>query len=129
MNRLKELRNARGIKQETVATFLQVANGTYSRYENGHIVMTPKTLCKLSEYFNVAIDYIIGNIDYPLSIDKMGTLYKLSHKDIDFILGNNKLFSIEDKSNRFKELSELFNSLSIEEIRKMVIIVKALNNE
>lgn len=67
MKNLVKIRKAKGLKQEQVAEFLQMKRGSYGKYERGERKPDPDTLIKLSELFDVAIDYLVGNIDVPVS--------------------------------------------------------------
>ena len=67
MNRLKFLRTEKGENLERIAKYLGVSIQTISNYENGKREMTPDTIIKLAEYFNVSTDYLLGksNIRNP----------------------------------------------------------------
>ena len=60
MNRLKFLRNEKGENLEKIAKYLDVSIQTISNYENEKREMTPDTIIKLAEYFNVSTDYLLG---------------------------------------------------------------------
>lgn len=60
MNRLRFLRNEKGESLEKIATYLNVTIQTVSNYENEKRDMTPNTIIKLAEYFNVSTDYLLG---------------------------------------------------------------------
>ena len=81
MNRLKYLRTERGENLEKVAEYLNVSIQTISNYENEKRDMTPDTIIKLAEYFNVSTDYLLGKSDIrnpekvqndPLGLAKIG---------------------------------------------------------
>lgn len=63
MNRLKLLREERGMKQSTLGDLLNVKDSAISKYESEKIPLTGDTLIKLSEIFEVSIDYILGISD------------------------------------------------------------------
>lgn len=63
MNRLKFLRNEKGENLEKIAKHLDVSIQTVSNYENEKREMTPETIIKLAEYFNVSTDYLLGKTD------------------------------------------------------------------
>lgn len=63
MNRLKFLRNERGESLEKIAQYLNVTIQTISNYENEKRDMTPDTIIKLSDYFGVSTDYLLGKSD------------------------------------------------------------------
>ena len=59
-NRLKFVRERRGIKQLEVAKFLNISKSTYSNYENENYVIPLKHLINFSNFINVSIDYLFG---------------------------------------------------------------------
>lgn len=63
MNNLKNLRKEKGESQLTVAEAIGLTRSAYCNYENGLREPDFNTLQKLSEYFGVSIDYILGNTD------------------------------------------------------------------
>lgn len=63
MNRLKFLRNERNESLEKIADYLNVTLQTISNYENEKRDMTPSTIIKLAEYFDVSIDYLLCKSD------------------------------------------------------------------
>lgn len=56
---IKEIRIDNDIKQKEVADYLNVSQNTYSQYETGVISLTAEILIKLSDYYNVSIDYLL----------------------------------------------------------------------
>ncbi|MDL2211852.1 XRE family transcriptional regulator [Erysipelotrichaceae bacterium OttesenSCG-928-M19] len=67
MNKIKELREAkssisnRKITQQDLAELLGVDRATISNYERGTHEPSQQSLFTLSEYFNVSVDYLLGN--------------------------------------------------------------------
>lgn len=61
MRRIAILRRELGMKQSDLSEILNVSQQTISKYENGKADPDPETLRKLSDLFNVSVDYIIGN--------------------------------------------------------------------
>ena len=57
--RLKELREDADLKQKVLADYLNIKQNTYSQYENGQRQIPIDALIKLSEFYNVSIDYIV----------------------------------------------------------------------
>lgn len=66
MNRLKALREERGMKQSELGKLLNVKDAAISKYESGKVPLTGDTLLQLSKIFNVPIDYILGNEKYSV---------------------------------------------------------------
>lgn len=58
--RLKELRNNKGITQEQMAKILEVSRGHYGMWEIGKETIPLKKLNFLSNHFNICMDYLIG---------------------------------------------------------------------
>lgn len=63
--RLKELRKARGISQQKLATDLSTNQNTISRYETGEREPGILELIKIADYFHISIDYLVGRTDNP----------------------------------------------------------------
>ena len=60
MNRIRELRKQKDMTQKELAKHLQVADSTLSYWEMGKYEPDNEALMKLSRFFHVPIDYIIG---------------------------------------------------------------------
>ena len=60
MNRLKELREARGMTMKEVAQRLGMPYTTYVNYEKGLREPNSETLIVLADFFETSIDYLIG---------------------------------------------------------------------
>lgn len=60
-NRLKHLRKEQKISQADMAKLIDVTPQAYSRYELGQRELGYEMLCKLADYFNVSVDYLIGH--------------------------------------------------------------------
>lgn len=85
MNRLRFLRSEKGEGLEKIAKYLNVTVQTISNYETEKRDMTPNTILKLAEYFNVSTDYLLGKSDVrnPEQIDSDKINIGLSKKDYD----------------------------------------------
>jgi transcriptional regulator with XRE-family HTH domain len=59
-NRIAELRKKKGLTQIDLAAYLQISRQAYSSYETGKYEMDIKTLCLLSDFYDVTADYLIG---------------------------------------------------------------------
>jgi len=64
MNRLKELREGKGLKQKDMASFLGKTPQAYSLYELGQRNIDNNSLSKLASFFDVTIEYLLGVEDY-----------------------------------------------------------------
>lgn len=61
---LKLIRNQRKINQLKVATDLNISREALSHYENGKRSPDIYMLRKLSEYFNVSIDFLVNGEEF-----------------------------------------------------------------
>ena len=60
MNRIRELRKNKDMTQKELAKHLQIADSTLSYWEMGKYEPDNDALMKLSRFFQVPIDYILG---------------------------------------------------------------------
>lgn len=60
MNRVKELRIEKGMKQDDLAEILAVKRQTISKYETGLNDLDTGTIRRLCEIFGVTADYLLG---------------------------------------------------------------------
>lgn len=58
--RLKEARKNARLSQQKVADYIGVSQNTYSYWENGKYNIDNESLKKLSELFDVSVDYLLG---------------------------------------------------------------------
>lgn len=60
MNRIRELREKKKMKQSDLGRLLNVKDAAISKYETGKVPLTADTIIKLSEIFHVSTDYLLG---------------------------------------------------------------------
>jgi len=65
--RLKELREINMKTQIEISNFLNIKQNTYSQYETCQRQIPINLLIKLSQFYNVSVDYILGltDVDIP----------------------------------------------------------------
>lgn len=61
---LKTIRKQRHLNQQKVALDLNITREALSHYENGRREPSLAMLVKMSDYFNVSIDYLITGKDF-----------------------------------------------------------------
>lgn len=59
-DRIRELREDRGLTQREVAGILSTTQQVYSRYENGKQELPVRHLIALCRYYHVSSDYMLG---------------------------------------------------------------------
>lgn len=86
MNRIKELREARGMTQIRLSIELEVSQETISAYEKEKYFPSYQSLLKLSEIFGASIDYIMGLSDkmtVERSLDKQDEIILSMLRTVD----------------------------------------------
>ncbi len=63
VERIRELREDRDLKQKDIANFLQTTQQVYSRYEMGITEIPVRHIISLSKFYKVSTDYILGLTD------------------------------------------------------------------
>ena len=112
MNRIKELRELKNIKQSDFARELNVSQGTLSNWERGVHDPDTDSLLKISEFFNISVDYILGKSEIPLpkSIDEIDIDYcalklnwGIAYHMLDAIKSKISEFPDDRQSQKMKE--------------------------
>ena len=62
--RLKELRQEKGVSQKEIAKTIGISVSAYSNYEQGIREPSNEILIRLCKYFNVTSDYLLGLNEY-----------------------------------------------------------------
>ena len=60
MNRIMELRQAKGMTQDELGQILNVGKGAVSRYEQDKRQLTPEAIHRICDYFGCTADYLLG---------------------------------------------------------------------
>ena len=61
---MQQLREEKNLSQGVLAKELEVTRQAYSRYERGERELGYEALAKLAKFFDVSIDYLLGNSTY-----------------------------------------------------------------
>ena len=92
----KRLCDERGISCNKAATNIGLSNATATKWKKTGATPSGETLSKIATYFNVPIEYLLGNEDNPPAHDILDDV------DIAFY-GNYKELS-EDEKNTVRDL-------------------------
>ncbi|CDF12195.1 dNA-binding helix-turn-helix protein [Mycoplasma sp. CAG:776] len=63
MERLRDIREDRDLKQKDIAQILNVSQQTYSRYETNEISIDKESLIKLAQFYHTSVDYLLELTD------------------------------------------------------------------
>ena len=61
--KMKELRQDSQLTQNKISQILGVNRVSYNRYENNEREIPIEILCKLADYYEVSLDYLVGRED------------------------------------------------------------------
>ena len=61
--RLKDLREDHDLTQKTVSTFLNISQVAYSYYEINKRSIPLELLCRLADFYNTSVDYLLFRTD------------------------------------------------------------------
>lgn len=106
-NRLKIIRENKGISQMQVYKDIGIHNKTLSGYERGVSEPDLQTLFLLATYYKVSTDYLLGITD----VKNPSTTYKMPNHGLDENLG--KLINVSQNLSpeQLQKLSEFLESL------------------
>lgn len=83
-NRIKQLREEKGIKQEELARMLSVSPSTVGMYEINKREPNNEITINLANFFNVSVDYLLGNSEFRTKEDELDNYLNKEFKN-DFI--------------------------------------------
>jgi len=63
--RIRNLREDKDLTQTQMGEILFCSQRVYSNYERGDIDIPTKTLCRLADFHEVSVDYLLGRTDNP----------------------------------------------------------------
>lgn len=71
MNRLKELRQKKGLLQSDIAKIINKSDRAVGQYEREERDPSSETWIKLANYFNVTLDYLLGKSNFEHNINQI----------------------------------------------------------
>jgi transcriptional regulator with XRE-family HTH domain len=70
--RLAALRKEAGLTQKQLCAFLKMDDSAISSYEIGKSMPDYELLIEIAKYFNVSIDYLLGQTNEKVPLDREG---------------------------------------------------------
>jgi transcriptional regulator with XRE-family HTH domain len=83
INNLKKIRKSRGIEVPKIAEFLNISSSMYYGLESGDKTLSEEYLIKLSDFYNVTIDFLLGRTKNPQGYILEGDMLPKELRDID----------------------------------------------
>lgn len=124
--RLKQLRNEKGLSQQDLSSQLNVPRTTLSSWETGN--RTPELLAMetLADFFSVSIDYLMGRSDYrnPIYVGELAeSINKILQEDVSLADFIEKLTDRKELHIIAKKLKDL-PSKSIHRLIKIIDVLE-----
>lgn len=104
--RLKKMREEKGLTQEELGKIINVSKPSISRYEAGTNEPNNETLKKLANFFDVSLDYLMGYSDIKEPANKI-----LSDKETTIALHNENGYDDKLPPEARKELDDFVEFL------------------
>jgi transcriptional regulator with XRE-family HTH domain len=122
-NRIKELREQKGIKQIDLAEYLNVSQATLSNWERNVFNPDKESLISIADYFGTTTDYILGRADSinTADINTQNANSPKGTKDLQMINPLPDGFSPEES-----ELCRIYRLLGVKQRHKLMSVAFAL---
>lgn len=101
MIRLKALRTEKGLSQKEIAEYLGISQPAYANYERQAREADYETLKKLSDFFNVSIDFILGKTEQKQDDD-------ISLDDFTYAMYNESKELTDDQKDMLLSMAKTF---------------------
>ena len=66
IQRLKEIREEKGLSQRELAKLLNIDKSTVAKYETGERSPDADMIVKLADFFDVSTDFLLGRKEYKI---------------------------------------------------------------
>ena len=140
--RIRELREQRDLSMQELANFLEVSKSSVNMWENAGVVPREPILKKISQAFDVTIDYLLGNTtreEEQERVDKLNDinslfqqlLGNLSEEDLDKFIKIIELMFALDPSKKIDNFAERLKGLyqNVKEAQKYGAIIGKVPDE
>lgn len=107
-DRLKKLRESKHLKQSDLAKELGIGRTTLSNYELNNREPDFNTLGKIANYFNVSIDYLLGNS---------------TEKD------SSEMHEVDELEQEFEELRDKMKNISPSKRKKILKMIELFEED
>lgn len=123
--RLKELRTEKEITGEELGKKFNVSKTAVSYWESGRNFPGEETIRKLADFFQVSVDYLLGNSDIRNPYENHERISESIKDDKELLEFWEVLKEREDLQLLFKQTKQM----SPKDIRQIIKIIKAIEDE
>ena len=96
MENLKKLRQQKGLSQQKLANYLDISQQSVYKYENDISEPDISTLKNIADFFEISIDYLVGNTEIEQKFDNY-VEESLNSEELDYIRSFRQLSSSKKK--------------------------------
>lgn len=112
-NRLKKLRNSKGLTQEEFGKIIGVKKAAIQKYESGTVTnLKRSSIQKIAEFFNVSPSYVMGLDDNTTNSSQTKILMEVSEEEIAIIKAYREKNDIGKQEIERTALSKSFEQTS-----------------
>ena len=120
--RVRELREQRDLSMQDLANYLEVSKSSINMWENAGVIPREPVLKKISQAFNVSIDYLLGNTTKEQENEKIMQMNKLNQvsqellaslteEELDKFISMMEIMFTLDPSKKIDNFKEKFKAL------------------
>ncbi|QNB46848.1 helix-turn-helix domain-containing protein [Thermanaerosceptrum fracticalcis] len=121
--RIRELREEKGLSQEELGKILKVAKSTISQYELGKRNPDPETLDNLANILDCSVDYLLGRTDERRPAEKV--IEEAISDDAELLEFFQDLKQRDDLQLLFKQVKPLSQNT----IKRIIKYIKMVEDE
>ena len=118
MNRLKSLREDRGMTMKECAMRLKMPYTTYVNYEKGAREPNSETLIQIANFFGVSVDFLVGR-DTKQSLSCENSSSEIEKKQAEYVALFRKRMDLEAEVERLNKEAERYHKKSRVTLPKM----------
>ena len=111
MNRLKSLREDRGMTMKECAMRLKMPYTTYVNYEKGAREPNSETLIQIANFFGVSVDFLVGR-DTKQSLSCENSSSEIEKKQAEYVALFRKRMDLEAEVERLNKEAERYHKKS-----------------
>lgn len=126
MNRLRQLREERGLSARKIAEILNTNYQNICRYENEQRDISTELLKVFASFFEVSIDYLLGYSCYYIYLKYNDISLKVNEEDYYSLLREDFIY-FDDNNHRCVKLNKLIGSDDNNDLSEFIIEMNRCN--
>lgn len=119
MNRLKELREERGLTVRSLESLIGINHSTITTYENETRDLNTNALKKFATFFEVTIDYLLCYSGYYVFVNYHNIMLKVNEEDYRLLYKDGFIYFNEGK--RYVSLNKLIGLDNDNDLSELIV--------